>query len=83
MFIAYIDYMLSIVGVLLCLYSCSYSAHPDDQGVGGKHCLSMNAPYILGHVVDHEGNYYSFIESSVVLIDIRYTQRNSQVHGYR
>jgi hypothetical protein len=74
MFVAYIDYMFSIVGVVLCLCSCSYSAHPDDQGVGGRycvsmvliHCLSMNASYIPGHVVDREGDYYSFVESSVV-----------------
>jgi hypothetical protein len=74
MFIAYIDYMFSIVRAVLCLYSSSYSAHSDDQGVGGRSCvsvvlrqyLSVSAPYVLGHVVDHEGDYYSFIESSVV-----------------
>jgi hypothetical protein len=54
MFIAYIDYMFSIVGVVLCLYSCSYGAHSDDQGVGGRSCvsvvlrqyLSMSASYV-------------------------------------
>jgi hypothetical protein len=74
MFIAYVDYMFSIVGVVLCLYSCSYSAYSDDQGVSGRSCVSMvlrqylsaSAPYIPGHVVDHEGDYYSFVESSVV-----------------
>jgi hypothetical protein len=74
MFIAYVDYMFSIVGVVLCLYSCSYSAHSDDQGVSGRSCVSMvlrqylsvSAPYVPGHVVDHEGDYYSFIESFVV-----------------
>jgi hypothetical protein len=74
MFIAYVDYMFSIVGVVLCLYPCSYSAHSDDQGVGGRSCvsvvlrqyLSASAPYVLDHVVDHEGDYYSFVESSVV-----------------
>jgi hypothetical protein len=74
MFIAYVDYMFSIVEVVLCLYSCSYSAHSDDQGVGGRSCvsmvlrqyLSMSAPYIQAHVVDREGDYYSFIESSIV-----------------
>jgi hypothetical protein len=74
MFIAYVDYMFSIVGVILCLYSCSYSAHSDDQGVGGRNCvgvvlrkyLYVSAPYVLGHVVNHKGDYYSFIESSVV-----------------
>jgi len=74
MFVAYVDYMFSIVRVVLCLCSCSYSAHPDDQGAGGRYyvsvvliyCLSASAPYILGHVVDREGDYYSFIESSLV-----------------
>jgi hypothetical protein len=74
MFIAYVDYMFSIVGVVLYLYPCSYSAHYDDQGVGGRSCVSMvlrqylsvSAPYVLGHVVDHEGDYYSFVESSIV-----------------
>jgi hypothetical protein len=74
MFIAYVGYIFSIIGVALCLYPCSYSAHFDDQGVGGRYCVSvvlirclpMNAPYIFGHVVDHEGDYYSFIESSIV-----------------
>jgi hypothetical protein len=54
--------MFSIVRVVLCLYSSSYSAHFDDQGVGGRSCvivvlrhyLSASAPYIPGHVVDRE-----------------------------
>jgi hypothetical protein len=74
MFIAYVDYMFSKVGVVLCLYSCSYSTHSDDQGVGGRSCvsvvlrkyLSVSAPYVSGHVVDREGDYYSSVESSVV-----------------
>jgi hypothetical protein len=74
MFIAYVDYMFSIVGVVLYLYSCLYSAHSNDQGVGSRSCVSMvlrqylslSAPYVLGHVVDREGDYYSFVESSVV-----------------
>jgi hypothetical protein len=74
MFIAYVDYMFNIVGVVLCLYPCSYSTHSDDQGVGGRSCVSMvlrqylsaSAPYVLGHVVDREGHYYSFVESYVV-----------------
>jgi hypothetical protein len=73
-FIAYVDYMFSIVGVVLCLYSCSYSAHSDHQGVGARSCvsvalrqyLSTSAPYVSGHVVDRKGDYYSFIESCVV-----------------
>jgi hypothetical protein len=58
--IIYFDYMLSIVG--LSSYSCmsSYSAHPKDPLVGGRHCVSVvlirclpaDTPYILGHVVD-------------------------------
>jgi hypothetical protein len=74
MFIVYFDYTSNIVGLALCLYPCSYSAYPMNSGVGGRSCvsvvlrhyLSANAPYILGHVVDHKGDYYSFIESSVV-----------------
>ena len=38
----------------------SYSAHPKDPWVGGRHCVSVvlihclpiDTPYILGHVVD-------------------------------
>ena len=41
MFIAYIDYMFSIVGIVLCLYPCSYNAHSDDQGVGSRYCVSV------------------------------------------
>ena len=73
MFIVYFDYMLSIVG--LSTYSCisSYSSHFGVHGVSGKHCVSMvlicclpvNAPYILGHVVDHGCDTH--IESFVVL----------------
>jgi hypothetical protein len=62
MFITYVDYMFSIVGVVLCLYPCSYSAHSDNQGVGGRSCvsvvlrkyLSASALYVLGHVVDRK-----------------------------
>jgi hypothetical protein len=28
--------------------------------------LSTSAPYVPDHVVDREGDYYSFVESSVV-----------------
>jgi hypothetical protein len=74
MFIAYFDYMSSIVRLALGLYSCSYNAYPESPGVSGRCCvgvvlrhhLSANAPYVLGRVVDREGDYYSFIESSVV-----------------
>ena len=61
MFIVYFDYMLSIVG--LSSYSCisSYSTHSKVPWVGGRHCVSVvlihclpvNTPYILYHVVDH------------------------------
>jgi hypothetical protein len=74
MFIACFDYTSSIVRLALCLCPCSYSACPMNSGVGGiscvsvviRHYLSANAPYILGHVVDREGDYYSFVESSIV-----------------
>jgi len=60
MFVAYVDYMFSIVGVVLCLRSCSYSAHPNDQGVGARYCVSMvlvhcsstSAPYILVELIN-------------------------------
>ena len=60
MFIIYFDYMLSIVRLSSCLSISSYSAHSKVQGVSGRHCVSvvlihclhMETPYILGHVVD-------------------------------
>ena len=63
MFIAYVDCIFSIVGVVLCLYPYLYSTHFDDQGVGGRYCVSVvliccllaNAPYIPVHMVDREG----------------------------
>ena len=56
----YFDYILSIASLSLCLCISSYSAHSKVHGVGGRHCVSMvlirclpiDAPYILGHVVD-------------------------------
>jgi hypothetical protein len=71
-FIAYFDYMFSIVRLALCLCPCSYSAYPLNLGVGGKSCVSVvlrqclfvNAPYVPGHVVDREGD--NFIESYIV-----------------
>jgi len=64
--------MFSIVGLALCLCTCSYSAHPLNSGVSDRSfvCvvltqrLSVNAPYISSHVVDREGD--SFIKSYVV-----------------
>ena len=75
MFIAYFNYMFSIVGLALCLCTCSYSAYPLNSGMGGKSCvsvvlrqyLSMNAPYVSVHVVDRKGVDYSFVGSYVVL----------------
>ena len=61
MFIVYFGYMLSIAS--LSLYPCisSYSTRSAAHRVSGRHCVStvlmhclpMNTPYILGHVVDH------------------------------
>jgi len=72
MFIAYFDYMFSIIGLALCLCLCSYSAYPLNSGVGGRICVSVmlrqclyaNASYVSSHEVDREGD--SFIESYVV-----------------
>jgi len=72
MFIAYFDYMFSIVGLALCLCTCSYSIHPLSSGVGGRscvgvvlrQCVSTNARYVPGHMVDREGD--NFVESYVV-----------------
>jgi hypothetical protein len=60
MFIVYFDYILSIVRLSSYSCICSYSAHPKDPWVGGRHCVSVvlirclptDTPYILGHVVD-------------------------------
>jgi hypothetical protein len=43
-------------------------------GLGGRSNVDMvsrlylpvNAPYFSGHVVDHKGDFYSFVESSIV-----------------
>ena len=61
MFNVYFDYIFSIASLSLCLYISSYSAHSDVHWVGGRHCVSVvlihclpvDAPCILGHVVDH------------------------------
>ena len=60
MFIVYFDYMLSIARLSLCSSISSYSARSKVQGVSGRHCVSVvlihclpvDAPYILGYVVD-------------------------------
>jgi hypothetical protein len=72
LFIIYFDYMLSIARLSLCSSISSYSAHSGVHGVSGRHCvrvmlihcLPTDAPYILGHVVDHGCD--SPIESFVV-----------------
>jgi hypothetical protein len=61
LFIVYFDYILSIARLSLCSSISSYSARSSIHGVSGQHCVSMvlihylptDAPYILGHVVDH------------------------------
>jgi hypothetical protein len=76
MFIVYFDYMSSIVTLLLlssCI--CSYSVYPKVLRVDDLHYVGVVLRYIAylqvlpnvpGHVVDREGDYYSFVESSVV-----------------
>ena len=78
MFNVYFDYMLSIVRLLS--YSCisSYSAHSKDPWVGGRHCVSVvlihclpvDTPYILGHVVDRgrDTPIESFVVHSPMLV---------------
>jgi hypothetical protein len=76
MFIIYFDYMSSIVTLLLlssCI--CSYSIYPKVPRVDDLHCVGVVLRYIAylwvlpdvpGRMVDREGDYYSFVESSVV-----------------
>ena len=62
MFIVYFDYMMSLARLSLCSSISSYSARSKVHGVSGRHCVSVvlirclptDAPYIPGHVVDHE-----------------------------
>jgi hypothetical protein len=61
MFIVYFDYMLSIATLSSCSSTSLYSNRSNVPGVSGRHCVSvvlirclpMDAPYILGHMVDH------------------------------
>jgi type 1 fimbria pilin len=61
MSIVYFDYILSIASLSLYLCISSYSAHSNDHGVSGRHCVSVvlirclpaDTPNISGHVVDH------------------------------
>jgi hypothetical protein len=72
MFIVYFDYMLSIARLSLCSSISSCSARSKVHGVSGRHCVSMvltrclstDAPYILGHVVDRKCD--ALVESFVV-----------------
>jgi hypothetical protein len=73
MFIAYFDYILSIVSLSLCLCISLYSIHPSKvPWVGGRDHISVvlicylpaNTLYILGHVVDHGCD--TLVESFVV-----------------
>ena len=60
MFIIYFDYMLSIARLSSYSSISPYSAHSNDHGVSGRHCVGVvlirclpaDTPYILGHVVD-------------------------------
>jgi hypothetical protein len=72
MFIIYFDYMLSVARLSLYSSISLYSAHSNVHRVSGQccvsmvliHCLPADAPYILGHVVDHGCD--TLIESFVV-----------------
>jgi hypothetical protein len=76
MFIVYFDYMSSIVTLLLlssCI--CSYSVYPKVPRVDDLHYVGVVLRYIAylrvlpdvpERVVDRKGDYYSFVESSVV-----------------
>jgi hypothetical protein len=41
--------------------------------------LPANAPYFLGHVVDHEGDFYSFIESNLGQVELGYLGKDCSV----
>jgi hypothetical protein len=72
MFIVYFHYTLSIARLSLCSSIRSYSAHPLNSWVSGRHCVSVvlihclpvDAPYIPGHVVDRGCD--TLVESFVV-----------------
>jgi hypothetical protein len=73
MFIVYFDYMLSIARLYLCSSISLYSARSKVHGVSDRHCVSMvlirclsaDAPYIPGHVIDRECD--TLVESFVAL----------------
>jgi hypothetical protein len=72
LFIVYFDYMPSIVRISLYSNIRSYSTHSLTSCVSCQHrlsmelrcCLPADAPYILGHVVDHRSD--TPVESFVV-----------------
>ena len=72
MFIVYFDYILSIARLSVCSSIGSYNACSGVHGVSGQYCVSvvltrcltMDAPYIPGHVVDHKCD--TLVESFVV-----------------
>jgi hypothetical protein len=86
MFIVYFDYMSSIVTLLLlssCI--CSYSVYPKVPRVDDLHYVGVVLRYIaylqvlpnIPRRVDREGDYYSFVESSVVHpLRIGYVERS-------
>jgi hypothetical protein len=86
MFIVYFGYMSSIVTLLLLsLCICSYSVYPKVPRVDDLHYVGVVLRYIAylqvlpnvpRRVVDREGDYYSFVESSVVHpLHIGYVER--------
>ena len=63
MFMVYFDYMLSIARVIIMfMHKFTKRSLLCTYGVSGRHCVSMvlirclpmDAPYIMGHVVDRE-----------------------------
>ena len=67
MFIVYFDYMLSMASIIIMLmHKFAKRSILCTFGVIGRHCvsvvlvrcLSTDAPYILGYVVDHECDTY-------------------------
>ena len=87
-FIIYFDYMISIARLSLCLCISSQSARSKVHRVSGHHCvsvvficcLSMYAPYILGHVVDCECDILieSFVIHSLNIGQVRPSCEGSQ-----
>jgi hypothetical protein len=80
-------FIMSSIVILLLLSSCicSYSVYPKVPRVDDLHYIGVVLRYIAylrvfhdvpGRVVDREGDYYSFIESSVVYpLRIGYVER--------